>query len=192
MTTRLKYNVMPVALFPGGRSNTWHLLHMHDLIHTVLRVERVDKLCMVQGNLSLPFGTHMLQFHLPLSHENGTYSWPLTLWKHIFMNSVYFVHVHTYRMAQHIFEFVWVSPISPTPICLLPFHLLNIKLCHFAYFFFNAKTNIPATELAFSTTRGEGVLFPLCSSPKSEDIHTWASFIHQTVAPVCCAFDLYN
>ena len=98
-------------------------------------------------------------------------------------SNIFFAPLHFFSglVPSRLFQF-----------CLLPFRLLNIKLCtDFTYsaknVFFDTKTNIPATELAFSTTRGEGMLFPLCSSPKSEDIHTWAAFIHfihQTIAPV--------
>ena len=76
-------------------------------------------------------------------------------------------------------------PFCLLPFCLLPFRLLSQKR------FFDTKTNIQATELAFSTTRGERMLFRLCLSPKLENIHTWASFIHfihQTIAPVFVPF----
>ena len=70
------------------------------------------------------------------------------------------------------------TPISPTTNEIVPFRLLRKKE------FFDTKTNIQATELAFSTTRSEGVVFPLCSSSKLEDILGLIHFVHQTVAPV--------
>ena len=47
---------------------------------------------------------------------------------------------------------------------IMSFCLLNVR------FLFHIKTSIQAIELPFSTTETE-VLFPLCSSPKSEKIH---------------------
>ena len=39
-------------------------------------------------------------------------------------------------------------------------------------------------SLPFLQQGVKGVLFPLCSSPKSEDIHTFIHFIHKTYVPL--------
>ena len=75
--------------------------------------------------------------------------------------------------------FLWepggVSAISPVPICLN----CAISPTQPKIVFLTLRQ---ASEIVFSTTEVKGCFF---SSPKSEDIHTWASFIHfihQTVA----------
>ena len=61
-------------------------------------------------------------------------------------------------------------PFCLLPFCLLPFCLLKTKLCHFAYspkndYFFDAKTSIQATQLAFSTTEVKEWFFHFASTP---------------------------
>ena len=110
------------------------------------------------------------------------------------MNSVYFVHVHTYRMAQHIFEFVWVSPISPTPICLLPFHLLNIKLCHFAYFFLMLRQTSQQLNLPFQQQGVKGCFFHFAQALNRRistlGLLLYTRPLHQFVVPLICITSL--
>ena len=60
---------------------------------------------------------------------------------------------------------------SLVPIWLRP---SAYKLFYFAYpsqkWFYDIKTSVLST-----TARGNGLLFPLCSSSRSEKIHAWAS-----------------
>ena len=74
-----------------------------------------------------------------------------------------------YTVLERPITHQWVAPILPAPISPAknPISPTQPKIV------FQHKEKHPSN---WTTRSGERVLFPLGSSPKSEDIHTWALF----------------